>query len=120
MKTKLKESLWKYATAVVVVFMVFNPELVELALFVNAVGLETFLMLVEVQVLAFLGAILNSKIKPVFTYVKDLCRCYLLMFSYEKIKQQPNRLLLLVPSQATLMYLLVFSAALSFVLNAYY
>jgi len=35
-----------------------------IALFIDAVGLEVFLMLLEIQLVAMLGGLLNSKVKP--------------------------------------------------------
>jgi len=38
----------------------------ELAFFIDAVGLEVFFMLLEIQLVAMLGGLLNSKVKPLF------------------------------------------------------
>lgn len=45
--------------------LLINPELIALAAFVDAVGLEMFLILIEVQAIAVLGYYFNSHIKPV-------------------------------------------------------
>ncbi len=97
-----KNKIWKFATVLVVVVILFNPEMANLALFVDAVGLEMFLLLLQIQALVMLGLFLNTKIRPVFIYIKN----------------EPGRLMLLVPSQATLMHSLVFSAAIGFALSA--
>jgi len=39
---KWKSKLWKYATAFIVVLIILNPEIIELALFVDAVGRKCF------------------------------------------------------------------------------
>lgn len=96
-----KTKTWKVATSLVVVIILFNPEMAGLGLFVDAVGLEMFLLLLQVQALVILGVLLNTKIRPVFHYIKI----------------ESERLVLLVPGQATLMHSLVFSAAIGFALN---
>ena len=113
-----KDKVWKYATFFVVVLIIFNPEMVELALFIDAVGLEMFLMLLEIQVLAILGAFFRTRIKPIFTYIKGLCTRNALTFSWKNIKKKPETLMLVMPGPATLMHMLVFSVAIGVALNA--
>ena len=114
----LKNKAWKYATAITVVLIILNPEMVNLALFIDAVGLEMFLMLLEVQVLAILGAFLTTKIKPILAYIKNFQVYHFLGFSWRKIRKEPESLMFVAPSQATLMHFLVFSAAISIAFNA--
>ncbi|MCK5902721.1 MAG: hypothetical protein KAG28_06180 [Cocleimonas sp.] len=52
-------------------FIIFNPEVTELALFIDAVGLEIFFMLVEVQIIVAFG-LLQAKLSLSFVYVKKL------------------------------------------------
>ena len=113
-----KNKAWKYATAFVVVLIIFNPEMVGFALFIDAVGLEMFLMLLEIQVLAILGAFFSIRIKSFFSYIRYLCTRHALTFSWKNIEGKPETLMLVVPSPATLMHMLVFSAAIGIALNA--
>ena len=103
---------WKYATAVVVALSILNPEMVQLALFVDAVGLEVLLMLIEVQVLAVLGIFFSKNAKPVLAYLRIFCSRCIRIFTWHSIAQQPERFILVVPSQASLMHMLVFIAAI--------
>ena len=107
-----KDKVWKYATAIVVILIVFNPEMIELALFIDAVGLEMFLMLIEIQLLAMMGALLNNKIKPAITRMKSFLCKYLLAEQLKKISEGAESLFLTVPSEAMLMYLIVVSAVI--------
>jgi hypothetical protein len=116
---KLKDKAWKYATAVVVVLIVFNPEVIELALFIDAVGLEMFLMLFEVQVLMIIGALLNNIIKPAVSSLKHSIKKYLLFDHIRKLKAGTESLIVSTPSEATLMHLLVVSAIISGVLGVH-
>ena len=66
----LKDKIWKYATMVVVLLVMLNPEMIQFALFVDAVGLEMLLMLLEVQVLTVMAMLFNGQIKAVFGRLK--------------------------------------------------
>jgi hypothetical protein len=115
----LKDKTWKYATAVVVVLIILNPEMIELALFIDAVGLEMFLMLFEVQLLVIMGALLNNKIKPAISSLKHFVQRYLLLGYTRKFKAGTGGLILPVPVEAILMHLLVVSAGISSVLEVH-
>lgn len=96
-----KNKFWKYATTIVIIFIVLNPEMIELALFIDAIGLEMFLMLLEIQALTILSAYFNiKKIKNTFNQIK-----YLFL---------PANIILIMPTAATLMVMLVLSA---FIIN---
>jgi len=115
----LKNKLWKYATLCLVVIIILNPEMVGLALFIDAIGLEMFIMLLEVQVLAILSAILNNKIRPMFEFIKLYYSRNFPFFTWKSMKESPESLTYAAQSPATLMYLLVFSAVVGVVLNVY-
>jgi len=114
-----KNKIWKYLTAFVVLLIILNPEMIQLALFIDAVGLEMFLMLLEVQFLALLGMFFNTKIKPIFSYIINFYSQYFLTFSWKNIKEHPENLMLAVPSPAALMNMLVFLVAVGIILNAH-
>jgi hypothetical protein len=104
-----KDKAWKYATAFVVVLIILNPELAEMALFIDAVGLEMFLFLVEVQVVAILGAFLNTRIRPVYIYIKNMFLGCHAIHLWKIIRSEPASLMLAVPSPAFFMHILVIS-----------
>lgn len=106
-----KDKAWKIATAMIVAIIILNPEVAELALFIDAVGLEMFFILIEVQILLTLG-IFYDKIKSGYFYLKSLYQHSKLNISWQNVKTDPSGLFLLAPSQATLMTLIVFSAAI--------
>jgi hypothetical protein len=68
MMTNWKRKLWKYATVTVAVLFALNPEAVSFALFIDAIGLETIVMLLEMQFLAVVSAFFD-KIRTIFAYV---------------------------------------------------
>lgn len=107
--SKWKIKAWKVATAVVVAIIIINPEVAGLALFIDAVGLEMFFMLLEVQILVVFG-MFHAKLSMYFLYVKDLFSYLFSKKMWLNIKKKPENLQLLVPSQATMMSLLVCSA----------
>jgi hypothetical protein len=110
---KLKDKAWKYATAIVVVLIILNPEMIELALFIDAVGLEMFLMLFEVQVLMIIGALLNNKNKPTISSLKLLVEKRFLVDPLRRLKKGAECLVMSVPMEAAFMHLLVVSAVIS-------
>ena len=59
-----KNWIWKTATVLAVGLLLANPELWSLALFIDAVGLDLFVMLIQVQVVAVSGYYFQVWIKP--------------------------------------------------------
>lgn len=106
----LRNRAWRYATVFVVVLIVLNPEMIELAIFIDAVGLELFLMLFEVQVLAIMGAFLSNRVKPVVSGIMHILRGASLPRSLKKIKEGAGCLIVSVSIESALMHLLVISA----------
>ena len=96
-----KNTIWKFATAVVVILIILNPEMIELALFIDAIGLEMFFMLLEVQTLMLLNSFINFK--KINNSLKQIKYFFL-----------PANIILIMPSAATLMIMLVLSA---FIIN---
>lgn len=64
-----KFPFWKLATALVVLILICNPALIELALLVDLVGLDVFLIAIELQFVAFIGYHFNMWIKPTLKVV---------------------------------------------------
>ncbi|WP_133408168.1 hypothetical protein [Parashewanella tropica] len=65
----LKKVYWKIVTLVVFSFLLINPEAVPLVLYIDAIGLELFLMLLEVQFIAIAGYYFHVWVKPVLAPV---------------------------------------------------
>ena len=61
----LKESLWKVLTFMVVMFFLLRPEYMALGLFIDAIGLDIFLLLLEAQFIAVSGYYFQNWLKPV-------------------------------------------------------
>lgn len=109
----LRNRAWQYSTVVVVVLVLLNPEMIELALFIDAVGLEVFLMLFEIQLLAIMSAIFSNSVKPVVSGVRHLLKVAMLSSSVRKIREGTECLVVSVPIEAALMHLLVISAVIA-------
>jgi hypothetical protein len=119
MKMKLKDKVWNYATVIVLLLVMLNPEMAELACFIDAVGLEIFLMLLEVQVVVIFSVFFNSKIKPAYIYVKNISLRFLPIISWNNIKEKPESIMLAVPSPAILMNFLVILTLLGTIFNVH-
>ncbi len=61
-----KKSLWKVLTFMAVMFFLFRPEYMALGLFIDAIGLDIFLLLLEVQFIAVSGYYVQNWVKPIF------------------------------------------------------
>lgn len=102
-----------------VLLIALNPETVQLALVIDAIGLDIFLMLLEVQFLTLLIMFFDTKIKPIFSYSINLYSKHALILSLKTIRKHPENLLLATPSPAIFMNMLVFIAAAEFILNTH-
>lgn len=112
-----KDRLWRNASVIAIMFVLLNPEMIELALFLDAVGLEIFLMLLGIQISVIFG-LLFGKIEVTMSNLKYFILNLQPRVSWESIKEAPERLLLAVPDQSTLLHILVFSAVLDLLLKA--
>ena len=114
-----KNKVWKYATAFVVVLIILNPEMAELALFIDAIGLELFLMLLEVQVIALAGALLHIRIKSISYARKRVWLKLINVVDWDDAKVGIQGMMLAVSAPVILMDLLVVSAAIGIVFNVH-
>lgn len=61
----IKTIFWKFLTAIVVTLLILNPEFFEFAIFINAIGLDLFILLLQVQVLATVNIFYGDIAKPI-------------------------------------------------------
>ncbi|MGB0938584.1 MAG: hypothetical protein ACPGTQ_14080 [Colwellia sp.] len=61
----LKKSSWKIASFLLVLFLISKPELMALSLLIDGIGLELFILLLEVQAIAVFGHYFQNVFKPV-------------------------------------------------------
>lgn len=54
------------ASTSVVILLIINPELISVGLFIDAIGLDIFLLLIQVQIASVFGFKFAAKIKPLF------------------------------------------------------
>ncbi|MCG7903592.1 MAG: hypothetical protein JAY60_14350 [Candidatus Thiodiazotropha weberae] len=101
---KIKPRIWKALTLFVIVVLILNPETYGLAVFIDAVGLEIFMLMVELQIVALFGVFFHTSIKPALTYIRRF------RLSYEVFHSSSI-------APAAMMHLLVFSSALPFVIS---
>jgi len=70
-----RKQLWKWATFAAVIVIAANPEMIGMALFIDAVGLELFILLLQVQLIAYLGMIFPKAVRS------RVSKWYLLTYS---------------------------------------
>lgn len=61
MLEQLRRNFWKPLSAIVVLVLATNPEMIHLTLFIDALGLEVLVLLVEAQVITIIGGLLFGK-----------------------------------------------------------
>lgn len=103
----LKNNVWKYATLFVVLMILLNPEYAELAIFIDSVGLNVFLVLIEVQLITVFGIFHKSLLNPAYRYLKQLFMLLSTKFGRLNIRS--------VMTPAVAMNVLVISAMLEFI-----
>ncbi len=61
----LKKSSWKISSFLLVIFLLLEPEFIAFAILLDGIGLELFVLLLEVQVIAVFGYYFQNWFKPV-------------------------------------------------------
>jgi len=97
----------KLMTVVVVTVLLMNPETVQLAVFINAVGLDMFLLMVEVQVAALMMSFYKSKVAAGVFYIIRACFGVHCLPAWQRIKREPTLLLYSLPSAVSCIQLMV-------------
>jgi hypothetical protein len=110
LKMNWKRGYWGYSTAIIVALIAFNPEMIHLATFIDAVGLELVILLIEVQVIAIFW---NYLIGP----LKRLVAIFSLKSLFEMNGGQPRILTFMSSIPATLMHVLVLTMVLGLIFN---
>lgn len=104
MKTKI--SVKQFITALIVVVLLLNIETVELALFLNTMGIDVVLLLIEVQLAALLVASYHCTIKPVANFFLGFSAHPFILPTGSTIKNYPGAIAFMVPPGAIIMFLL--------------
>jgi hypothetical protein len=95
----MKEKVFKYATAIIVILLIVRPDTIMLAFFIDSVGLELFLLLLGIQFRVF-SAYLFVWLSPIFDKVYNWLQRqqnYFFIPSYTQIKQKPSMLSHAIP-----------------------
>jgi hypothetical protein len=96
----IKKSLWKVLSFLVILFFLLKPEYIALGLFIDAIGLDIFLLLLEVQFIAVSGYWFQNWLKPILKPIYLLfikIDPYFFIPSKSVIKKMPSILLHAVP-----------------------
>jgi hypothetical protein len=96
---KFKTAIWNTLTLFVVFLLILNPETISLALFIDIIGLDIFLLLIELQVISLFWIFFQHHIKPTFSFIRRIT-----------VRQQHFQFVMLSPSG--IMHLVVASSTL--------
>lgn len=102
-----RKYFWKIAAFVVVVLLLLNPETIPLALFIDAVGIETLLLLLQIQLLGVGAVVFHQLLKPIAVFIAGFASEPMIMPTTKSLKECPWSLGSLLPTAATMMNLLV-------------
>ena|SRR3990167_4297653 len=69
-----RKRFWTFLTVLVVAFLATNPEFRLLVPVLDAIGLDVFILLVEVQLLAFLSGVFGPAFRPVWRFLIPFVR----------------------------------------------
>ncbi len=100
-------NVWRFITAFIVFLLLLNPEMIHLAFFIDAIGLELFLLLIQVQFVA----IVLAKVQPLTAKIENLLIKRLSSISLQGISY---KILSYGTGQSLLMHALVLSAFAGF------
>lgn len=92
-----------------VLLVTLNPEMLHIAVFVDTVGIEMVLLLLEVQLLAILSAIFLEKSGSLIDCCGQICRQWLQGYSLREFTTHPFLLFRMMPGPGTVMQILVVS-----------
>jgi len=105
-KTNIKQLL----SVLIVVVLLLNIETVELALFINAIGVDVFILLIEAQLAALLMGGYRYTIKPVVGFFLGFSAHPFILPNWPAIKNYPGAIAFVFPPGAVIMFLLVCGA----------
>lgn len=111
----MKRKTIQVLTALIVMFLVLNPETIHMALFIDTVGLDLLLMLFEVQIVYLAILIYSITFKPFVTRVSLWLKPRSENLSF--LRKEANAWVLAFPDAATIMHLLVLTAALGYTVH---
>jgi len=60
-----KKSSWKISSVLLVIFLLLEPEFIAFAILLDGIGLELFVLLLEVQAIAVFGYYFQTWFKPI-------------------------------------------------------
>jgi hypothetical protein len=101
---KFKTAIWKALTLFVVLLLILNPETIALALFIDTIGLEIFILLIELQIASLFWIFIQHHIKPTLSFLRSL-------------KLNQHNALLAMQGPSGIMHLLVASSSLPLVIS---
>lgn len=103
----IKHNIWKYATLLCVILLFLLPEFVQLALFIDAAGLEIFVLLLEIQVIAILRETISMHKNRKFEFYNSAGSRLIRALAEQIMLQELKTFTITGQGPATVMHLLV-------------
>ncbi|WP_455205858.1 hypothetical protein [Kaarinaea lacus] len=96
----------KVVAALIIMAFLLNPETVQLAVFIDAIGIELFILLMEVQIVALTIPLYQHAIKPAIFFFLGFSANPFYLPTMQELKTNPELLGFAVPPGAILMFAL--------------
>lgn len=112
-----RKQIWKYITLTVVTLLIFStaPEVRIFGLFIDVIGLDMFLLLVEVQVVVLILGLYHQWLRPVLInlnlYLEKMDPYYFIP-SLELLKKYPPMIFHAVPFLVGMYFMLALNMSL--------
>jgi len=106
MRMKLNFTFYKILGVLVVIFLLLNPETIPLALFIDAIGIDLFMLLIGSQILSFGSANFRNLMRTSASFIQGFASHTWLRPQRHTVAQNPAALLFAIPSGAALVQLL--------------
>jgi len=118
-RVNFKPKFWRYATFFAVLLLVANPEMIQLGLFVDAVGLDLFILLLGLQVSTLFQIFFSRHVKPKIGRIRHFLIYRMSSSSLHFLVRTTIAAYDLILTPATIMHLLVLSAVAGVMLNVH-
>jgi len=109
----MKSKILKIIGAILIVFLMLNPETIHIALLIDGAGLEVIIILLQIQLASIVLFIRKNYIRPGVKFLAGFRAHSFFLHPWRDIFDKPTLIGFALPSAATGMYLLVVSVMLS-------
>lgn len=109
MRPEWRNRIWKYLTALVVLLLILNPEFLDLAIFIDAVGLEAYFTLLATHLVLLWRSFYSKFLRPILQIIGSCVKFYVPSLINQRDDESRISILFSTAAPALTMCFLVFS-----------